>query len=845
MAYTRTEWKDHIVDSSTGTIIQQGTPVAALPLNNLEKGVGDAHRMLEVNETRTLAFTPGVQVIESEIDTPVTVDNVMGRTLVNLLGRTGNCEDASKFSSAQGTHSTDTTTKVNGIASIKSTVGDGHPYVNTVYDLDTTIFKRGANKKFIALADVKNGNAVKVELLFSDWKAYESTRGTSVITDRFTTVWTLIDTEKIAADSTLSRLVFQVTGAKGQYGNIDALRLYELSQAEYAAIEAMTSDKVAAKYPYVDGMTNVTNPYAIVTGGNMLPPLYSGVSSGVKVELKNDYEVKITTTTKLQWYSIAGIQVQPNTDYTLSVEHDGRISVYGVTSKESLVPNTTSDKKVTFNTKNNAVIDVNFSNAEGFEGTFTFKNPMLTVGSEPKPFQPQKRSMWAVETELAANPVTGADADALYTGDDGLPYVLEKWEKVKDLSQMQWTGETLTYTGFKRVYSPIDNGVHYSQLVSKFDGTMLPNIGGGVMWTKGDLSQLYINGNIIISISNVDSGWGDKYTPTEEEIKAYFLGWTMYSGTAGNSPDVPANNLYNGTGTKWWVRRKGGNGRDWQNATAELPTVQATDWTPYRLQYLKAKPSVVPVEKYETGAMLTTGANVVEVGSGIVIREKAPLYGDEGYGKQINRIDRSPLRHKLKSFISIYRGAHLDTVWTIDNTLAHGNQRAYTDADEYDPTATYYTTYTMLTPTLAASFHVKAAANMRGTVAELVEHVGDVERRLSVVEIQKADAAEVLTWIKPTLINGWQQFNETYTASYTKVKGVVYFRGRLKGGSLSKVAFRLPKEFLPHENSLFVVRAYTGSVNVSCTVGVETNGDVTVYDQNGEVNLENVVFPTR
>lgn len=37
--YNKTDWKDHVVDQSTGVIIQQGTPVSAGNMNNQENGI--------------------------------------------------------------------------------------------------------------------------------------------------------------------------------------------------------------------------------------------------------------------------------------------------------------------------------------------------------------------------------------------------------------------------------------------------------------------------------------------------------------------------------------------------------------------------------------------------------------------------------------------------------------------------------------------------------------------------------------------------------------------------------------------------------------------------------------
>lgn len=37
--YIKTEWKDHIVDIDTGEIIQEGTPISARVMNNMEEGI--------------------------------------------------------------------------------------------------------------------------------------------------------------------------------------------------------------------------------------------------------------------------------------------------------------------------------------------------------------------------------------------------------------------------------------------------------------------------------------------------------------------------------------------------------------------------------------------------------------------------------------------------------------------------------------------------------------------------------------------------------------------------------------------------------------------------------------
>ena len=47
MSYQKNTWVDHIIDPSTGEVVQQGTKVTANRLNNLESGVEKAHQLVE------------------------------------------------------------------------------------------------------------------------------------------------------------------------------------------------------------------------------------------------------------------------------------------------------------------------------------------------------------------------------------------------------------------------------------------------------------------------------------------------------------------------------------------------------------------------------------------------------------------------------------------------------------------------------------------------------------------------------------------------------------------------------------------------------------------------------
>lgn len=70
-----------------------------------------------------------------------------------------------------------------------------------------------------------------------------------------------------------------------------------------------------------------------------------------------------------------------------------------------------------------------------------------------------------------------------------------------------------------------------SEIVVKHDGKLLPRDGN-----TPEADQMAVNattGQLYLSIADVDTGWSDSYTPTVEEIKAYFLGWRMCNGQFG------------------------------------------------------------------------------------------------------------------------------------------------------------------------------------------------------------------------------------------------------------------------------------------------------------------------
>ncbi|MBG9737083.1 hypothetical protein [Paenibacillus alvei] len=571
------------------------------------------------------------------------------------------------------------------------------------------------------------------------------------------------------------------------------------------------------------GIINVTNPHAIVTSGNLLPPF-------VEWDLrKNDSIIspyKLTKVSTAQYDATVSpkIRVIRGHTYTLSSTRNGRMvlgeykedgTVIGYPIAEDKDNNGYFTKTVTIGSDTDYVI-VQLSNVAD-SGTFSFENTMLTPTADPQPFAPQSRSMWAAECQLSANPADGTNADVLHVGNDGLPYVLEKWKKVTLDGSLNWSMGEATFSGGKqvKVAGMATGAVSGSGHAVKFNGKYIP---GGSTGLAPDLQAVSVNGNLYISISNVDSGWGDDYTPSDAEIKAYFNGWKMYHVESGDYKSV-----YNGSGTKRFVSLV-----DWStlSQTGITPSDQVVGYTPYRLQYLKAKQTIEPVTNYETGLTLSKGWNIVEVGSGVVIREKANIY-ESTDSAWINWKPKNPLMFPLKEFVWIYRNGATDIGWTFGDFEAYGKYRAGKLKSLYDPTAVYHVTYTMLDPALVAPISGSIATNLRGTVTDVVQWASDAERRLSVVETKKAEK-DAPQWITPTLLNDWKGFSGG-KVEYTKdPNGFVHIRGMVSSGVVGKAIFNLPKGYRPNapvsESSL----SFDGAVQVPYRLDINRNGVVSM-----------------
>ncbi|MDP4098981.1 hypothetical protein OIN60_19845 [Paenibacillus sp. P96] len=826
----------------------------------IDQFAGDAKASIESLEDRLntkaeeeVVLNGGVQIVDAVKAAPFNLTGLKGRTLVNLLGRLGGMESLTGIGRSNATTALDASNKTIGSYSLKVTTSISPASDSGIAYIPMSGLKVGGY--YVLIADGKNGNASTG--LYVGWGGGFNPGYTDVITatDKFTTVW-----KKIQPNVSAGNIDLAVNGAVGQYGYFDAVRVYEISSAEYAALDSMTSDQVAAKYPYVDSVTPVRNPYAIRYGENLFPTFYErrdAPLNGASLTVNSPYNAQMTTTATNQYVGADGINIKPGCTITLSVGDKssltwGYINEYdreNTMLKQNVLK--TLPAIITLN-ENTVSLGVFFGNGESV-GFISVTDPMLNIGSEALPFVPREDALLALQTDLYADPVTGANADSVFE-QSGQYFKAKKWQRLVLDGSQNWIWSVSSYTGYKLVqpssngnYEVLNNPVNDSGWLVKYDGKLLSRISSGVLPSSGDqqtVTGTYNGGTynaFNLTISNADSGWGDNYTPTPDEIKAYFLGWKMVvlGEQIGNS-------VYNGTGTKGWsdiVIVK--NQPTSTNAVSTLPTTPAArkldnfEIDYYELVYQLATPTVEPIVS-EGQLTFNEGSNQVEVGTGIVLREAAkPQWSGGQYWINGATGASSRLNNKPLKILQVYKNGKKD-LWSVighstGDQTSYGLSQAAKPAYQYDPSAAYSATYLMLATSPVQTITGTYAGNEKSLLEDLVDSVTHQEIRLAAVENKKAEKDSPVVWIRPTLLYGWIGG----TAMFTKLEnGLVVLRGVIQNGTTNAgtLIFQLPAGFRPSQSMEIRARSYNGS-------GDSSNSTI-IINPDGKVIIQNVVYST-
>lgn len=812
----------------------------------------------EMGEAAPIPATlkPGIQTITADSTTPFNVSSIKGRTLINLLGRDGNCEDVSKWDPWQGTLALDANNKIFGNNGIKvsSTLSNG--YFSLYKDKSKVQIRAG--KYYIGLAEVKNGTAPSaIYVNFAGSSGISDTTQSILKKSADTSQFNIVYTKLSATldNPTNFDVCCSASTAIGQYFYVDAIRLYEITAAEYAALDSMTPEQIAAKYPYVDDVKPIRNPYAIRYGKNLLPP-FTQWTLGQFNTINGAYDLTIPNYSDTRGYAARIVlPVLEEETYTFSCYRTGRITItandhdgYNEEVQQTIVFDDTTNKAGEMSCsftipKGKTHIRIMLSRegisstAPGKDGTYNYKNPMLNIGNTALPFEPQNNDYVFYDVSLHSN-VDGTIRDKLFYR-DGQPRKLEKFREIV-------LGGNLSYevqadkTGFKNITIKGLNSPNIGLIYGvKFDGKILKNVTTGGFDIQDNTYSIG-DGNIYITISDADSGWGENYMPSEGEIKAYFNGWKMYDNVKHANP-------YPGTGGRAWVKlSKMVNGKfvgigDGVDATNTLPTSLADGgYTPYRLIYQLAQPVEVPVTS-EGKITLHEGTNVLEVGTGVVIREAVtPVY--DGTNTIINA-EMSALKNRTDNIISVYKNLDLESVAKGQrepgNTYIHKLGKAYAYVNNYDPNASYSATYLVLDQyaftapliDLRGEYRTKLAA----VVAKMAQDAADLETRVSVVETQYA-RKQPYPVIKATLVNGFTTFYpDINPVAFQKTdNNLVLLTGVVIPvvNSPATTIYKLPVGFRPKSRRVVLTSIQYLDANTArpVTFNIEQDGRVCVGD---------------
>ena len=578
------------------------------------------------------------------------------------------------------------------------------------------------------------------------------------------------------------------------------------------------------------GIFGVLNPYVIRYGENLLPPFYEWENQLAEVgSITEPYKANASVSDGTIKYLRAYIPVRAEQSYNLSARVvNSSLYAYACDSNKTRITSRTEAGAIS-TPVGTAWLEVLWSNTTSssvLNGPYSIANPILNIGTAALPFVPREDSILALQTELHANPDTGANPDMVFER-DGQYFKLAKWKKLILDGTVPWVHSS-PKPGFKVVGAEVvKGGVNNSGTVTKYNSNVIPR---GDAASAGDMQNVYTlggAGTFYVSVFNTDSGWGDAYTPTADEIKAYFMGWIMcdantaqlFTGAAGQTKCwAPIANPRNRIGSLGWA-----------NYVLSLPTTMAPvsggyEYHPYQLLYQLATPVVEPITS-EGQLTFFEGDNQVEVGMGIVLRESVKPFVSSGYAV-INNIDAvtSLLKFKTNAILAVYKNGQKDSAWKIvSDSYANGKYRAYLPTNEYDSSAAYSVTYLMLDKYPAVDFSGTYAENEKALLLDTVRTLQENTTRISVLESKKAEKDNP-AWITPTLLNNWINYGGTEDgAGYRKDSdGYVHLRGVVKLGVAGAMVFKLPSGFRPKSFLRFPISgaAKFGEMTISPEGGI-------------------------
>lgn len=558
----------------------------------------------------------------------------------------------------------------------------------------------------------------------------------------------------------------------------------------------------------IDGRTIVNHVPLFDSGMWEIPQQATSISPNKLV---------INATGNNQYLAIRVREVKENQSYTLSLNHNATIAVnaYSKDGFISTLISYTIDKSVTFVTPSKTnLLEIYFNNGELGAGVFTFENVSLVEGSQPQPFVANIKGLTNPTIANETNgtslviPTTLHDGEYVELDSDGHLVKYKKWqEKLLDGSENYFFASANNNRKSVMLrYLPNSVFAQNTVMSTKYNGIILPYVvGEGI---KSDTIRWTNSGELSFEISNDDSGWGESYSPTSDEIKAYFLGWKMYNSNSAYSTN------YNNAGVKSWCYRDPsvttGNELNigFTGGTSELPTNQApinSRWQPYKIVYELNVPMQEIINPYG-GLTLEKGINNLDVRSGRILNESVKYvfvesgafgifnstFYTETYTKLKYMVDKSVNMYKDgKIFKSYYAqtddpnkfGKERYVIQNIDTTSSY--------TIDYEPLNTWEITAPI------ESIEIKYQLTLGGVVERLVEESAEQQSAISTLNDSTVKKDEKAKWITPTLINGFVSNSGAPIRFCKTSSGIVIIEGNFEVTNGGNIAFILPVNYRP------------------------------------------------
>jgi len=466
--------------------------------------------------TPTISYGMNSKITNTSKNTISPKLTIQGKTIINPLGKDGNCEDVSKWTADNSsTLALDTTNKVFGSNGMKITLANttgGMKNLISKYNLDVT-------KYYFISAYIKNGNATNVYIKKDATGGGNSVSSSLItLTSGFTRVGIIVQPSDLNSGNYIG---IYSNGASTQYIYTDGIMVNEITSAEYA----LGATTLLANYPYVDSYSCLENPYVEVRHDNLVRNGNGEEGIGWWAPYNSNVTLNVVSS-KLQVASTSGslgvyqiVNVKPNTNYylkgnTTAGTTTGIVQVWtiGFTSIISVIG--------TFNSGINSQVIV-YLNDTG-TGASSFDSIMLVEGTTAPPsYLPCRLERTVIEGQ--------------FTSDDSITYDNGEvtgsiWWKHKVLYGKDYDWQFYSdHTGYKRLNALIampNNSVQSQsgQLLTKYDGKIIQYYEASPTVSDQAFMQL-TSGNSYLSVADTDTGWAESINPNADEVKAFMNGW--------------------------------------------------------------------------------------------------------------------------------------------------------------------------------------------------------------------------------------------------------------------------------------------------------------------------------